>query len=79
MNGTCAHGARLCTGVEGVVCQLLWRKVLRGESHQIGFGVAGTITLGDYSILRLQENMVMVVHEHCAKGMIAMFTGLPRE
>src|SRR5262245_13740449 len=77
MNGPCAHGARLCTGVEGIVYQLLWSKVLGGESHQIGFGVAGTITLGDDRILRLEENMVMVVHEQCAKGVIAMGTSLP--
>ena len=59
--------------------QLFRREALRGEPHQIGFGMAGAIPLSDHGILRFQKNTVIGVHEHGSKRMIAMCTGLPRD
>jgi hypothetical protein len=58
---------------------LIRRKVSGGETNQIGFGMAGTITLGHDRILGLQANDVVIIHEDRPKGMIAMLAGLCRE
>jgi hypothetical protein len=73
-----AHGAWLCAGIQGAGCQFLRREVLAGKPHQVGLGVAGTVMAGDYRIFRLQQSLIMFIHQQRAKRMIAVVAGLLR-
>ena len=52
--------------------------MLTGKPHQIGFGVAGTVPASDYSVLCLQQHLMMFIYQQRAKRMIAVIACLSR-
>jgi hypothetical protein len=76
MDGARAHRARFGTGIKDAGRQFLRREVLTGKPHQIGFGMASTVTTSNYSILCSQHHLIIFIHQQRAERVITMFTGV---
>jgi hypothetical protein len=40
--------------------------------HEVRFGMAGAVTLGQYGVLSFQKDIAVFIDEHSAKGMVAV-------
>ena len=74
MNGAGAHGAWLGAGVEGTFFQRFRWQGLGRQPHEIGFGMTGAIALCVHRILGFEQDLIGLIHQERAKGVIAVVT-----
>jgi hypothetical protein len=69
--GSAAHGARLHAGVKGAASQVLGRKIVGRQAHQVGHGVRGAIRTGDHRVLGFEQHLAVWAGEHGTEGSVA--------
>jgi hypothetical protein len=59
------------------MCELFKGKTLACQPHEIGFGMTGEIPPRNNRIFSFQHNLVMLIHQYCPEGMVAMLSRPP--